>query len=135
MNRIIVERRLEMLDMAFSGVRLTDFVPTLAEKYGVSESAIWNDWSRRARWLPQLVQMDESALKLSELIGRLERALTRAYALMLTTTNEPVRVGATRTVGSLSKTLFEIGSAAGMYPSIMRDILAKLEKLEEEMKT
>jgi len=135
MNRRIAERRLEMLDMAFSGIRCSEWVPTLAEKYEVSESAIWNDWSRRARWMPQLVQMDESALKMSELIGRLERALTRAYGLMLTTTNEPVRIGASRTVGSLSKTLFEIGSAAGMYPSIMRDILTKLELLEEEMKT
>jgi len=134
MKRKILERRLEMLDYSFSGLRCSEWIPKIAVKYGVTESCIWSDWSRREAWLPKLVQLDKSSLKMGELIGRLERAMTRAYSLMMTTTNESVRIGATRTVGSLSKTMFEIGSQAGFYPSLLRDVLEKLSKLEEELK-
>lgn len=133
MNRIILERRLEMLDHSFSGLRTTEWVPTIAQKYEVTESAIWSDWSRREIWLPKIVQLEKTALKMSEIMGRLERALTRAYSLMLTTTNESVRIGATRTVGSLTKTMFDIGSQAGVYPSVLKDIMDKLIHLEEEI--
>ena len=134
MNREILERRLDCLDYSFSGLATTEWVPRIAQRYNVTESAIWSDWGRRDRWLPELVQLDKSALKMGEIILRLERALTRAYSLMLTTENESVRIGATRTVGSLSKTLFDIGSQAGVYPSLLKDILDKLEEMEGDIK-
>ena len=123
-----------MLDYSFSGLRCSEWIPTIARDYDVSESAIWTDWGRRETWLPKIVQLDKSSLKMSELIGRLERALTRAYSLMLTTTNESVRIGASRTVGSLSRTMFEIGSQAGVYPSLLKKVLEKLNELETELK-
>lgn len=134
MKRQILERRLKCLDMAFSGLRCSEWIPTVAMNYGVSESAIWSDWSRRDTWLPQITQLNKASFKISELIIRLERATTKAYGLMLTTANESVRIGAARTVGSLSKTLFDIGSQAGVYPSITKELLEKLAKLEEELK-
>ena len=135
MNRKILERRLQMLDMSFSGLRCSQWIPTLARDYRVSESAIWSDWGRRETWLPKIIQLDRSALKMSELFARLEKALTRVYSLMLTSPNESVRIGASRTVGSLSKTMFEIGSQAGVYPSLLKEVLEKLNALEEEMKS
>lgn len=134
MNQQILERRLRCLDMAFSGLRCSKWIPTVAMEYGVSESAVWSDWGRRAIWLPQITQLDKAAFKISELISRLERASTKAYGLMITTPNENVRIGAARTVGSLSKIMFEIGSQAGVYPSITKELLEKLAKLEEELK-
>ena len=135
MNRQILERRLECLEYSFSGVPTSQWIPILARKHGVSESCIWSDWGRRDRWLPELVQLDKSSLKMGELIARLEMALSKAFSTMLTTSNESVRIGATRTVGSLSKTLFDIGSQAGVYPSLLKDVLDKLASLEEEVKT
>lgn len=133
MNRRILERRLEMLEYAFSGVRYSKWTPIIAEKHGVSESAICSDWGRRGRWLSQLFMLDKSAFKLSELMGRLELALTKGFALMLTTTDERVRISSMNTIGSLSKAMFDIGSQAGVYPSLLRDILDKLVSLEEEL--
>lgn len=133
MKHQILERRLSCLDMAFSGLRCSKWVPTVATNYGVSESTIWSDWSRRDKWLPQITQLEKASFKISELISRLERATAKAYGLMLTTSNESVKIGAARTVGSLSKILFDIGSQAGVYPSITKELLEKLTKLEEEL--
>lgn len=121
------------MNYSFSGVRTSEWIPILAHRYEVSESAIWSDWSRRGRWIPEIVQLDKSSLKMGELFVRLERALTKAYSLMMTTSNEAVRIGATRTVGTLTKTLFDIGSQAGVYPSLLKDVMDKLVKLEEEL--
>ena len=134
MNRKTLERRLECLDYSFSGLGTTEWVPVIAGKYEVSESAIWSDWGRRDIWLPKILQMDKSALKMGELFARLEKAITKAYSLMMTTTNESIRIGASRTVGSLSKTLFDIGSQAGIYPSLLKEIIEKLSKYEREKK-
>jgi len=133
-NRRILERRLDCLDYSFSGLRCSEWIPIIAGRYGVSESALWSDWSRRDAWLPQIIQLDKSAFKMSELIGRMERAATKAYSTMLATSNENVRIGAARIVGSLSKTMFDIGSQAGIYPSVMKSLLEKLVMLEEELK-
>ena len=133
MNRRILDRRLVCLGYSFSGVRTSQWVPTVARQHGVSESAIWSDWGRRDRWLPELFSLDRGAYKVSELLGRLELALTKAFALMMATSNESSRIGAARTVDSISKTLYNIGGQAGVYPSLLKDVLVKLAKLEEEL--
>ena len=133
MNRKILDRRLECLNYAFSGVRTGEWVPIIATKYGVSESGIWNDWSRRPRWISEVFTLDEGAYKVSELLGRLELALIQAYRLMVTSKNESVKIGAARTVESISKSLYMIGGQAGVYPSLLKDLMTKLEALEEEM--
>jgi len=121
------------LKYSFSGVSTSEWVPIIADRHGVTESAIWSDWTRRDRWLPQIFSLDKGAYKVSELLGRLELALTKAFALMMSTTNEAVRIGAMRTVDSLSKTLYTLGTESGTYPSLLKDVLNKLASLEEEL--
>jgi len=133
-NREILERRLEMLDMSFSGVRTSEWIPILAHRYSVTESAVWSDWGRRDRWLPQLFSLEKGAYKVSELLGRLELAITRAFGLMMSTNNESVKIGSMRTVDSISKTLYTLGVESGTYPSLLKDLMTKLVKLEEEAK-
>lgn len=133
MRRQILERRLDCLNYSLSGVRASTWVPTVAAKYECTESCVWSDWSRRSVWLPKLLQLNEAAYKVSELLAGLERAREVAYGLMQMGASQSVRIGATRALGSLSKVMFEIGTESGTYPSLLKDVLDKLVKLEEEL--
>ena len=51
MNLKLLKRRAEMLDAVSTGLHPSAIVGQLAEKYGVSERALWSDWGRRAKGL------------------------------------------------------------------------------------
>ncbi len=43
-----------MLDAVSTGLHPSAVVGWLAEKYSISERALWNDWERREKWVPVL---------------------------------------------------------------------------------
>ena len=57
----LLERRAEMLDAVSNGLHPAAVVGQLAEKYGVSERALWSDWERRAKWVPVLLGLEKYA--------------------------------------------------------------------------
>jgi hypothetical protein len=48
-NLRILRRRAEMLDAVCTGLHPSAVIGQLAEKYGVSEKALWSDWLRREK--------------------------------------------------------------------------------------
>ena len=49
MNLKLLKLRAEMLDAVSIGLQPSALVGQLAEKYGVSERCLWNDWERRLK--------------------------------------------------------------------------------------
>jgi hypothetical protein len=129
----ILERRLTCLQYYFIGAKPSNWIPLIARRYNVSESAVSRDWSRRHDWLPKLAQLQPAETKVAELIKRLELTLETAFKKTVSSSNESVQIGAARTVGQLTRELFSIGQDVGLYPSLEREILEKLTRLEEEI--
>ena len=62
MNLRILRRRAEMLDAVCTGLHPSAVISQLAEKYGVSETALWSDWLLVASNV-QAVDKKESDMK------------------------------------------------------------------------
>lgn len=48
------DRRQSLLRRRWRGEPMTDIVESLADKHGVAERTIWDDWRNREDWLPEL---------------------------------------------------------------------------------
>jgi len=67
-----------MLDAVSTGLHPSAVITQLAEKYGVSERALWSDWQRRGKWVPLLLDLEKYA-GFADVIGqKLNRVQTRA---------------------------------------------------------
>jgi hypothetical protein len=64
-NLMLLKRRAEMLDAVSNGLHPSAVISQLAEKYDVSEKALWSDWLRREKWVPFLLELE----KFSEFSG------------------------------------------------------------------
>ncbi len=47
----VMQRRREQLEARLKGEKRADFMPVLAKRYGVTEDAIDQDWTRRKEWM------------------------------------------------------------------------------------
>ena len=96
MEKILMERRLDMLLAARMNVKPKTFVPALAEKYGVNERSLWRDWQRRkglGGWIVKLAALGDVLNVIStQLIdnrlkqGELEAASAKHMSLSLKAT-------------------------------------------------
>jgi predicted DNA-binding protein YlxM (UPF0122 family) len=72
------ERRKKMLKAHFRGITTSKWISAIAEEYGVSEDAIWQDWKRRQSWLKEVFEMadviDEINMGMAELSNIKEEA-------------------------------------------------------------
>ena len=50
-----------MLDAVSTGLHPSAVVAQLAEKYSVTERALWSDWQRREKWVPVLLSLEKYA--------------------------------------------------------------------------
>jgi hypothetical protein len=98
----------------------------LAEKYGVSEKALWSDWLRREKWVPFLLELEKFGDFSGMVVERLNGVQKAAWSIYLKASNDSARVGALRTVLE----------ALEIHRDIVQtqDILDRLERLEEATK-
>jgi len=125
LNLKILKRRAEMLDAVSTGLHPSAVVAQLAEKYGVTERALWSDWQRREKWVPVLLNLEkytEFTDVIEQKLGAVQKA---AWSIYLKASNDSARVGALRT----------ILEALEIHRDIVqtRDIIDRLGKLEESV--
>lgn len=123
MNLLLLKRRAEMLDAVCTGLHPSAVISQLAEKYGVTEKALWSDWLRRERWVPFLLELEKFSDFSGMFVERLNGVQKAAWSIYLKATNDSARVGALRTVLE----------ALEIHRDIVQtqDILDRLDKLEE----
>jgi len=112
-----------MLDAVSTGLHLSAVVAQLAEKYGVTERALWSDWQRREKWVPVLLNLEKYAEFTDVIEQKLGAVQKAAWSIYLKASNDSARVGALRT----------ILEAVEIHRDIVqtRDIIDRLGKLEE----
>lgn len=64
------ERRRELVKSRWQGEDMGSIVGRLSERYGVSENAVWRDWTRREEWLPRVFGIDDAHTAVMEAIAR-----------------------------------------------------------------
>jgi hypothetical protein len=125
-NLRIIKRRAEMLDAVCTGLHPSAVIGQLAEKYGVSEKALWSDWLRRERWVPFLLELEKFADFSGMVVERLNGVQKAAWSIYLKASNDSARVDALRTVLE----------ALEIHRDIVQtiDVLDRLDRLEEVAK-
>jgi len=112
-----------MLDAVSTGLHPSAVVAQLAEKYDVTERALWSDWQRREKWVPVLLGLEKYAGFAEMVEQKLNAVQKAAWSIYLKAGNESARVGALRTVLE----------ALGIHRDIVqtRDVIERLGRLEE----
>ena len=126
MDLRLLRRRTEMLDAVCTGLHPSAVISQLAEKYGVSEKALWSDWLRREKWVPFLLELEKFGDFSGMVVERLNGVQKAAWSIYLKASNDSARVGALRTVLE----------ALEIHRDIVQtmDVLDRLDKLEEVAK-
>jgi hypothetical protein len=125
-NLRLLRRRAEMLDAVCTGLHPSAVISQLAEKYGVSEKALWSDWLRREKWVPFLLELEKFADFSGMVVERLNGVQKAAWSIYLKASNDSARVDALRTVLE----------ALEIHRDIVQtiDVLDRLDRLEEVAK-
>ena len=126
MNLQLLKRRAEMLDAVCTGLHPSAVVSQLAEKYEVSEKALWSDWLRREKWVPLLLELESFGDFSGMVVERLNGVQKAAWSIYLQASNDSARVGALKTVLE----------ALEIHRDLVQtmDVLERLDKLEEVAK-
>jgi len=125
-NLQILRRRAEMLDAVCTGLHPSAVISQLAEKYDISEKALWSDWLRREKWVPFLLELEKFADFSGMVVERLNGVQKAAWSIYLKASNDSARVGALRTVLE----------ALEIHRDVIQtmDVLDRLDQLEEVAK-
>ena len=79
MLETVHERRKQMLKFRALGIPTTEWVSLLAQKYGVTERAIWEDWHRRKSWLAKVSGMTDVADEINMSMAKLKTIEEEAW--------------------------------------------------------
>jgi len=112
-----------MLDAVCTGLHPSAVIGQLAEKYGVSEKALWSDWLRRERWVPFLLELEKFGDFSGMVVERLNGVQKAAWSIYLQASNDSARVGALKTVLEALEIHRDIVQTQG--------VLERLDKLED----
>jgi hypothetical protein len=126
MDLRLLRRRAEMLDAVCTGLHPSAVISQLAEKYSISEKALWSDWLRRDKWVPFLLELEKFSDFSGMVVERLNGVQKAAWSIYLKASNDSARVGALRIVLE----------ALEIHRDIVQtmDVLDRLNQLEEVAK-
>lgn len=118
-----MKRRAEMLDTVSKGFHPADVISQLAEKYAVTERCLWSDWSRREKWVPELMGSEKFSGFAEAIESKLNAVQKAAWSLYLRSENDNARVGALKLV------LDSVNVHSNTV--LTREIVSRLEHVEE----
>lgn len=107
------ERRVEMLRLRAQGVQLSQVVKQLSVKHSVTIQALYTDWSKRARWGPRLIGLDDSESMIVDLQTFLNWLKEKTVLEILSGDSSSNRIGAIRTAKDIAKDIYVIAKDTG----------------------
>jgi len=87
-----------MLRFHSRGLKLVDYIDKLMQKYGCSKRALEHDFTRRNKWIPKILLLDDSKSLVNELMLTLDESRAAAWRVFHDADNDNARVGALRTL-------------------------------------
>ena len=126
-------RRIEVLDLVYSGRWCDSAMRELAKKYGVSASAMTQDMLRRDQW-ERLVLLGERKGKTvpkhaADLLNMSQLLLQKCYDIATNSRNENARVGALKSASALIERQARLRAQLGLLPSEKMGGVASSRKL------
>ena len=103
MDREILERRKETLRNALMGEKTTAWVRKLADKYNVTERAIWEDWRKREEWIDKVYSSQDAVLAAKDLLAEKRTAREEAWKLYKNAENTTQKAQALKIIDRSTK--------------------------------
>jgi hypothetical protein len=128
------QRRLDCLKADQAGVSTTVWVAQLALKYGVSEVAIWKDWGKRKKWMPEYVTyLDEAEELYRWFQNELGLLLRELKELMTTAGQDTARVSAANSIKDIIFKRLELAQSMGMLERVpdQAEVTIRQEQITE----
>jgi len=102
-----------MLRFHSRGLKLSDYIEQLAHKHKCSQKALRNDFSRRHKWIPQILLLDDMTGLVHELMLTLHEVRAAAWRVFLKADNDNARVGALKLLGEIVFRQIEVMQSLG----------------------
>lgn len=106
-------------------------VQTLAKEYNKTEKCIYNDWGRRHKWIPQIMQLEDPTFVLTIIKG-LEEIIRHGWAEYSNVKGDPqqglppnppaVRIGALKIVSQTYKDIIQLAQSVGYVPKVKEQV-------------
>jgi len=112
-GRKLAMRRQEMVKLRAQGVPLRTIIEDFHSKYGVTETALYIDWSHRKRWIRDVVRLQDPTL-IDEMLEGLKQILPRAWFMHTTSANESIRIAALKLVKDTYIDIIELLQSLGI---------------------
>jgi hypothetical protein len=120
------ERRKKMLKAHFRGITTSKWIAAIAEEYGVSEDAIWQDWKRRQSWLKEVFEMADVIDEIHMGMAELSNVKEEAWQTYHLAENAQSKAAALKIIAGIIRDKIEILQSFGM-------IYKKPLKIESEI--
>jgi hypothetical protein len=112
-NKMLLERRTEMLRQSLTGAPLRLIIEGLKDKYGVNEKRLYADWERRGKWVSQIVQLQDPTL-LHQFLEGARQVLPRAWQIALNADDDFAKLRALTLIKDTNLSMLKILQSIGI---------------------
>lgn len=113
MDKLLLDRRTEMLRQHLMGLPLKLIVENLEGKYGTKAKQLYRDWERRNHWIPQVVRLNDPTL-LHQLVQGVIEVLPALNLLVQQTENDFVKLGTLKAIADIHFKLLKVMQSIGV---------------------
>ncbi len=124
MNKLTVERRLELLRLEGNGLEPSEVVKELSSKHGVSERMVYKDFETRSVWQPELQEMQKALLKVR---NRHEQLYRKAVVAYMQAKSDRARIAALNLMRQINVELAQFAGAKFQDSQESEDVVIKWE--------
>ena len=138
MKRLLFERRQKMVKYIAQGIQLRAVMQQLSKDYNVAENTLWQDWYRRDRWLPLMLQLDQEDAKkwFSDLFAMIMEARNAFWSIYQKTENPFAKIQAVEKAVKIAETQLKLLNVLFYNSSSARQsshFILKIEQMDNEV--
>lgn len=110
MKRQLYERRQKMVKYIAQGIQMRAVMTQLSEDYNVAENTLWQDWYRRDKWLPLMLQLDQEDAKkwFGDLFAMIMEARNAFWSIYQKTDNPFAKIQAVEKAVKIAETQLKL---------------------------
>jgi len=131
-HRAIMARRKAFFKRHLLGQDHPDIIAALQPKYGGAAKTYYNDWTKRAAWLPDIIKAGDAETWMAELLAKLHYAQSRLWRMGADKeVQDSVRLGAYKLLQEGISRELELLQSLGKLPKVAEKLEQKNGLMEE----